>query len=120
MELYTNTAKHRMLNGEKLSATWSQLASPIATEILAQVGYDIVVVDCEHAPVDPSALIPHLQACNGYGCMTMARAPWNDFVIIKRLLDCGIQGIHIPYVNTKEEAVEAARACKYPPQGSAA
>jgi 2-dehydro-3-deoxyglucarate aldolase/4-hydroxy-2-oxoheptanedioate aldolase len=48
----------------------------------------------------------------------MARAPWNDLVTIKRMLDCGLQGIHIPYVNNFEETVTAVRACKYPPLGN--
>jgi 2-dehydro-3-deoxyglucarate aldolase/4-hydroxy-2-oxoheptanedioate aldolase len=45
------------------------------------------------------------------------RVPWNDLVWIKRILDAGAYGLMIPYVNTKEEAVRALQACKYPPQG---
>lgn len=114
---YVNEAKHRLLAGEKLSASWVQLASPLAAEILAQAGYDILVIDCEHAPIDPINLYPMIQAINGYSCMPMVRAPWNDFVAIKRLLDCGAAGVHIPYVNTKAEAEAAVQACKYPPRG---
>ena len=116
-ELYVNTAKERLLKGEKLSAGWIQTGSPMASEIMAQSGFDILVVDGEHGPVDPSNLIPILHAMNGYGVMPMVRAPWNDFVSIKRLLDCGAMGIHIPYVNTPEEAAAAVSACKYPPEG---
>jgi 2-dehydro-3-deoxyglucarate aldolase/4-hydroxy-2-oxoheptanedioate aldolase len=46
-----------------------------------------------------------------------ARAPWNDMVAIKRILDTGVMGVLIPYVNTKAEAEAAVAACKYPPQG---
>lgn len=116
-ELFTNSAKQRLKSGEQLSACWLQLVSPIAAEIVAQAGYDMVVIDGEHAPVEPANLYPLLQAVKGYPCMPMVRAPWNDFVAIKRLLDCGAMGVHIPYVNTKEEAEEAVRACKYPPRG---
>ena len=100
--LYTNTAKARMKAGEKLSAAWSQTGSTVTAEILAQAGYDMVVVDCEHAPIDPPQLLPIVQAVHGYDSMIMARAPWNDLVAIKRMLDCGLQGIHIPYVNNVE------------------
>lgn len=116
-ELFTNHAKERLKNGEKLSACWIQLVSPIAAEIVAQAGYDIAVVDCEHAPIDPVNLYPLLQAMRGYDIMPMVRAPWNDFVQIKRLLDCGACAVHIPYVNTKQEAQAAVEACKYPPEG---
>ncbi|HYL81737.1 MAG TPA: aldolase/citrate lyase family protein, partial [Candidatus Acidoferrum sp.] len=36
---------------------------------------------------------------------------------IKRILDSGAYGVMIPYVNTREQAVAAVRACKYPPAG---
>lgn len=118
MSLYTNEAKKRLLAGEKLSAAWSQTGSTVTAEILAQSGFDMIVVDCEHAPIDPPQLLPIIQAINGYDSMVMARAPWNDLVTIKRMLDCGLQGIHIPYVNNVEETVKAVRACKYPPLGN--
>ena len=116
--LYTNNAKARLKAGEKLSAAWSQTGSPVTAEILAQAGYDMIVVDCEHAPIDPPQLLNIAQAITGYGPMIMARAPWNDLVAIKRMLDCGLQGIHIPYVNNVEETLRAVRACKYPPLGN--
>ena len=116
--LYTNNAKKRLLAGEKLSAAWSQTGSTVTAEILAQAGFDMIVVDCEHAPIDPPQLLPIVQVLSGYDSMIMARAPWNDLVTIKRMLDCGLQGIHIPYVNTVEETTAAVRACKYPPAGN--
>jgi len=116
--LYTNDFKARMKAGEKMSAAWSQTGSTVTAEILAQAGYEIIVVDCEHAPIDPPQLLPIVQAVNGYDCMVMARAPWNDLVAIKRMLDTGLQGIHIPYVNNVEETLRAVRACKYPTQGN--
>ena len=40
-----------------------------------------------------------------------------DFVAIKKILDTGVSGVIVPYVNTKEEAEAAVKACKYPPEG---
>lgn len=117
-ELFSNPAKQRLLNGEKLSAAWVQLGSPVAAEIMAQAGYDLLVVDCEHAPIEPPNLLPIMQAITGYASVPIVRAPWNDLVAIKRILDCGAMGIHVPYVNTREEAVRAVQACKYPPLGN--
>ena len=54
---------------------------------------------------------------NGYKAVPFARAPWNDFVQIKKLLDTGMYGILVPYVETKEEAEKAVAAVKYPPFG---
>jgi len=58
-----------------------------------------------------------MQAMNGSNCTPIVRAPWNDMVIIKRILDIGAHGVIIPWVNTKEDAEYAVRACKYPPEG---
>ena len=116
--LFTNRAKQRFANGEKLTAAWVQLGSSVAAEIMAQAGYDMLVIDCEHAPIDPSTLLPIMQAVSGYETTPIVRAPWNDLVAIKRILDCGAMGIHVPYVNNKEEAIRAVRACKYPPLGN--
>ncbi len=52
------------------------------------------------------------------GASPIVRAPWNDFVIVKRILDAGAYGILFPYINTRAEAEAAVRACKYPPEGN--
>ncbi len=116
--LYQNSVKRRLLKGEKCSAAWIQLGSPIACEILAESGFDILVIDGEHAPISPEMMPSLMMATKGTGVMPMARVPWNDLVQIKRFLDSGIQGIHIPYICNREEAQRAVNACKYPPIGS--
>ena len=58
-----------------------------------------------------------MQAMNGTNCTPLVRPQWNDMVIIKRVLDIGAHGVLVPWINTKEEAEYAVRACKYPPEG---
>ena len=53
----------------------------------------------------------------GTNAIPFARLPWNDLIAAKRVLDCGVMGMHIPYVNTKEEAENAVKFCKYPTRG---
>lgn len=101
--------------GKKLCGAWAHLGSNLSAEILAKAGYDVIIPDMEHAPYSLPALVSVLQAVESSGCFTMVRAPWNDQVAIKQILDCGADGIHIPYVNTRQEAEYAVRACKYPP-----
>jgi 4-hydroxy-2-oxoheptanedioate aldolase len=43
--------------------------------------------------------------------------PWNDTVVIKRLLDVGAQSLLLPYVQNEEEAKRAVAAVRYPPRG---
>jgi 2-keto-3-deoxy-L-rhamnonate aldolase RhmA len=112
-----NKTKHKLKNKEKVLGAWLQLSSPISAEIFARSGFDFLIVDLEHGPGDVLTLIGELQAANAYGVEVFVRAPWNDFVAIKRILDAGAMGIHVPYVNTKEEAIAASKAAKYPPKG---
>jgi len=117
-QLFENRLKHLIKAGKKTSGTWAQLCSPIATEILARSGFDWILIDMEHAPGDPLTLVSQFQAMNGSTAVPIVRVPWNDMVWIKRILDAGAYGLMIPYVNTRDEAVQAVRACKYPPVGN--
>jgi 2-dehydro-3-deoxyglucarate aldolase/4-hydroxy-2-oxoheptanedioate aldolase len=103
--------------GKRTAGAWLQIASPFTAEIMSRAGFDWLIIDMEHGPGDILTLISQLQAMNGYGVVPLVRAPWNDFVIIKRILDAGAYGVLVPYVNTKAEAEAAVRACKYPPDG---
>jgi 4-hydroxy-2-oxoheptanedioate aldolase len=47
----------------------------------------------------------------------VVRPPWNDTVMLKRLLDAGVQSFLIPYVQDEAEARAAVAATRYPPKG---
>ena len=104
-------------SGKKLIGAWSQLNNSMSAEIMAKVGFDVIVPDMEHAPMTLPDLVEIMQAAELGGAFTMVRAPWNDVVWLKQILDCGAKGIHVPYVSTKEEAEAAVRGCKYPTWG---
>ena len=114
---FKNPLKEMLKQGKKTAGSWLHMQSPIASEIIARAGFDWVIIDMEHGPGDVMTLISQLQAVSAGNTVPIVRVPWNDFVIIKRVLDAGAYGLIIPYVNTKEEAEAAVRACKYPPEG---
>lgn len=116
-EQFYNPVKWMLKDGKKTIGAWLQLGSPFSAEIFGKAGFDWIMVDMEHGPGDIMTLAGQLQALAPYGAVPLARAPWNDFVAIKRILDVGVQGVLIPYVSTKEEAEQAVRACKYPLEG---
>ena len=58
-----------------------------------------------------------LQAIKFSNAVPIARVAWNDMVMIKKILDTGIYGIIVPWVNTKEDAIRAVEAMRYPPEG---
>ena len=114
---FHNEAKHRLRRGEKLLGAWLQLCNPMSAEIFARAGFDFLVVDLEHSPADFMTLLSQVQAISAYKTPTVVRTPWNDFVTFKRILDTGVHGLHIPYVNTADEARAAVRGMRYAPEG---
>lgn len=116
-EEFHNPLKEMLKAKKKVCGGWLQLCSPLSAEIMGKAGFDFLMVDMEHAPNDVYMLLRQLQAMKGYGVTPMARAPWNDMVAIKRILDAGVYGLLVPYVNTREEAEQAVANTKYPTQG---
>ena len=114
---FQNPVKQKLQAGQKTAGAWLQIGSPITAEIMSQAGFDWLMIDMEHAPVDFMLLVNQMQAMAAGGAIPLVRAPWNDFVTIKRILDAGAYGLLVPYVNSREEAEAAVQACKYPPEG---
>ncbi len=96
---------------------WSCLSNNSVSEILSVVGYDWIVIDMEHSPNDIQEVLTQLQIVQGYKTEPIVRVPWNDSVIVKRVLDMGAQTILFPYIENAEEALHAVRSTRYPPNG---
>ena len=112
-----NILKEKLKQGQPVIGTFVGLGHPDVTEVLSRLGFDWLVIDGEHSPMSFETMQLLLQSMNGSNCVPIIRPQWNDMVIIKRALDIGAYGLLIPWVNTKEEAEYAVRACKYPPEG---
>lgn len=97
--------------------TWISSASPIVAEAMGHAGFDWGVVDMEHAPVDMMNLLQLLQALGNTRMVAVVRVPWNDAVMVKRVLDAGATTVLFPFVQNAAEARHAVAATRYPPQG---
>lgn len=112
-----NLLKEKLRKGQNVTGTFIGLGHPDVTERLSRCGFDWLLIDGEHAPLNFETMQQMMQAMNGSNCTPLIRPQWNDMVTIKRVLDIGAQGVLIPWVNNREEAEYAVRACKYPPEG---
>jgi 4-hydroxy-2-oxoheptanedioate aldolase len=117
MQIPQNQFKHRLLSAEQLIGIWMSSVSPLLAEMLSLVGYDWMLFDTEHAPVDVAGVMPLLQAAATGSTASVVRPAWNDKVLIKRHLDQGAQTLLVPFVETAQEAEAAVRAMRYPPAG---
>jgi 4-hydroxy-2-oxoheptanedioate aldolase len=101
---------------------WSALGSPLAASILAGTGADWLVLDAQHGLYDDASLVATLAALAGPSRpertgRVMVRVPSNDAAWIGRALDAGATGVVVLLVQDEHEALAAARACRYPPDG---
>jgi 4-hydroxy-2-oxoheptanedioate aldolase len=117
MQAPINKFKQSLLAGENLNGLWMTLSSPVAAEALSLVGYDWLLFDTEHAPLEVSSVQPLLQAAAAGTASAIVRPAWNDKVLLKRVLDIGAQTVLVPFVETPEEAAAAVAATRYPPEG---
>ena len=111
------TLKARLGDGPPAIGCWLHLFSPIGAEIIAQAGYDCVMIDLEHGPGSLMDAVALMQAVQGGDCAPLLRVAAKDPVEIKRALDTGIAGIMVPQVDSKAEAEAVVAACRYPPAG---
>ena len=114
---FPNRFRQDLLAGMTQIGCWVSLGSPITTEVLGVAGFDWLLLDAEHAPNDVLSLIPQLMALKDSRSAPVVRPPWNDAVVIKRLLDAGFFNFLIPFVESAEQARAAVAATRYPPQG---
>ncbi len=107
----------RLKKGDILIGTLITIPAPEVAEIMAEVGYDWLFIDTEHASFNAQGAQGILQAVD-YRCPCVIRIPSNEEVWIKKALDIGAAGIIAPGVNSAEEAERIVRMCKYPPRGT--
>jgi 4-hydroxy-2-oxoheptanedioate aldolase len=113
-----NPVKQALKEGQSSVGTWLSLGSITAARFLARAGFAWLTVDLEHSLVDWETATHMFAAIADAGCTALARVPSNRHDHIKRVLDNGAQGIVVPMVNSREEALAAVAAAKYPPVGN--
>ncbi len=109
--------KERLAQGGAFIGAFVCLPCPESAELLAEIGYDWLILDTEHGPYGVLEAQRALQAV-ARRCPCVVRVPANDDVWIKKALDIGAAGVLVPLVNTAAMAAQVARACRYAPAGT--
>jgi 4-hydroxy-2-oxoheptanedioate aldolase len=117
MEMIVNSFKRALQRGELQIGLWSHLANHVTAEVIGGAGFDWIVLDAEHSPNEVFLLHQQLQALTEGRSHPVVRMAWNDKVLIKRVIDLGVQTLLIPYVQNADEARAAVAATRYPPDG---
>lgn len=117
MDIPFNQFKADLRTDKTLLGLWLGLGETFSAEICAGAGFDWLLIDAEHGPNDLRSILAQLQAIAPYPSQAIVRPPQGDHVLIKQLLETGVQTLLIPMVETAEQAEGLVRAMRYPPAG---
>ncbi|NIF87916.1 HpcH/HpaI aldolase/citrate lyase family protein [Burkholderia sp. Ax-1720] len=117
MDPLDNPFKRALADHTPQLGTWNSFASSYTTEIIAQSGYDWMLVDGEHAPNAVDSILRQLQALAPYRTRPVVRTVDHDPARIKQLLDIGATTLMVPMVESAGQAAALVRAMRYPPGG---
>ena len=111
--------KQELREGKPKMGLFLNAHSTTIAEQLAHSGYNWLLVDTQHGPMDPEKLTSMLCAIAAGGAKSMVRvAGYHDRAGIQQALDLGADGILVPYINSAEEARQAVSCARYPTVGT--
>ena len=112
-----NKLKIRLKNGEVALGPFVNLSSGALIEIAAYAGFDFVILDTEHGPLDISTAENLCRVAHGVGITPVVRVRENDPPQILRALDIGAGGVQVPQICVRADAEAVVHAAKYAPLG---
>jgi len=113
-----NRLKEKLLSGRPAFGVSVMFPSPQVVEMVGRLGFDWVLIDCEHGSISPESVELMAMAAELAGVTPIAR-PWsNSPEAILRLMDRGVMGVQVPHVNTAADARRAVEAVKFHPLGT--
>lgn len=109
--------KDALRKRELTIGSWLTFSEAAPAEIMARAGFEWLVIDMEHAPLDVSQAAQLIRVIDLAGLPALCRLPSNDPVSAKQVLDAGATGVLVPMVESATEARRAVEATYYPPTG---
>lgn len=98
--------------------TWVKLPSMEAVELLGRAGFDFIVVDMEHSPLDLETAYRLIFTAQAGGMAALVRVPDRSGSHIQRVLDAGADGILVPQVSSVEQATASIGQMTFSPRGA--
>jgi len=109
--------KQRLKKGEMLIGTFLSLGNAFTTEIVANAGFDWVMIDLEHGIGSEADVLHQLQGIDRTQIAAIVRVEGFQRQRVHRVLDFGADGIMCPRIEDAVQAELAVKAMYYPPKG---
>ena len=110
--------KSKLHNNSLTLGSWITIGHPSIVEILSTAKFEWLTIDMEHSVITldiAQSLIATIKSKNMHA---LVRVGANDPLIIKRVMDAGADGIIVPMINNRLDALKAVNSVHYPPKGS--
>jgi 2-keto-3-deoxy-L-rhamnonate aldolase RhmA len=112
-----NTAKEKLMAGKPIIGGTVYSSDPNIYCAMAEAGFDFLWIEMQHSPLTYSDVAKMIRACKGAPAIPFIRVPDATPGDIQKATDIGALGIIVPMVATVQEAEDAVKYAKYPPQG---
>lgn len=114
-----NSVKKKIREGVVVLGSYCIPSRPYLIEMMAEAGYDFVVLDTEHGPYyGVEHCVEGVKAAEAAGITPFIRVSHNNPILIQKALEIGAYGVWVPHVDSEEECRRAVEAAKYPPEGT--
>ncbi|MGH7562766.1 MAG: HpcH/HpaI aldolase family protein [Gemmatimonadales bacterium] len=94
-----------------------EVRQPAVMRLLANAGFDFVLIDNEHGPFNVETIADLSRAARDAGVTPIVRIPELAYAQVTQALDGGAQGIMLPRVTAPDQVETCVRWMKYPPAG---
>jgi 4-hydroxy-2-oxoheptanedioate aldolase len=110
--------RDRLRGGDPLVGTFVKLPALESVDIVAGAGFDLALVDGEHAQLDEAACLALVRHAAALGLPAVVRIPAIDAGYVNRLLEAGAAGIQLSTLRACGERDALVSATRYPPHGT--
>jgi 2-dehydro-3-deoxyglucarate aldolase/4-hydroxy-2-oxoheptanedioate aldolase len=113
-----NAYRARAERGEVQIGTWvTMIRTPSVLTLLRAAGLDFARLDLEHSAFSMETVADMATLARALDFPLVVRPPEGSREWITRLLDAGVWSLHVPQVDTPEQAEAVARCARYAPLG---
>lgn len=89
------------------------LPGPEIVLVTQSAGFDWLLIDTEHAPIDLAEASRMAVAAQMAGLPVLIRTPGPDKPGLVRMLDIGAEGLVVPHVDSAAQARRIVEACRF-------
>src|SRR3981189_3096037 len=113
-----NRVREIWAEGTAVVNSWCGIPSSWSAEVMANMGWDSLVVDMQHGLIDYQVMATMLQGISTSNTTPLVRVPWNDPAHIPKPLDARPSGPARPLITTRRPAEKFVSSMRYAPLGS--